>query len=80
MSIYDDKWFEVWFSEGGGIEPSYLLIVKPDENRIGYVIVLDPQDNYKIAHEGQKYEETRLWLLEDEYSQVLGREFPDDGW
>ena len=80
MSIRDDNWFEVWFTEGGGKEPAYLLVVKPDENKPGYVVVFDPMDNFKIVHQGQNYEDTRLWLNEDEYHQVQGREFPDDGW
>lgn len=42
MSIRDDVWFEVWFTEGGDTEPAYLLVVKPDKTNRGNVVVLDP--------------------------------------
>ena len=79
MSIRDDIWFEVWFIEGEDIAPSYLLVVTPDRVRREYVVVHDPQKDFQIVHEGQNYEDTRLWLREDEFSLVRGREFPDDG-
>lgn len=78
--IYDDKWFEVWFSEGDSVIPYYLLVVTPDANNPGVVVVLDPKENNKVVYQGQSYEDTVLWLREDEYSLVEGREFPDDGW
>jgi hypothetical protein len=78
MSIRDDNWFEVWFVEGGDMAPAYLLIVKPDKIRRGYVVVYDPHKDFQIIHEGHNYEDTRLWLQEDEFSLVQGREFPDD--
>jgi hypothetical protein len=77
---YDDKWFEVWFSEGTEVVPYYLLIVTPDQINAGQVLVLDPKENNKVVHQGQSYEDTLLWLKEDEYSPVEGRVFPDDGW
>ena len=80
MSISDDRWFEVWFVEGEDVAPTYLLIVTPDKNRPGYVVVVDPQEKYKVVHQGEKYDDTRLWLREDEFSLVDGRVFPDDGW
>jgi hypothetical protein len=79
MSTAEDRWFEAWFTESSGIEPSYLLIMRLDESRPGLVVVLGPQLGYQIVHQGHSYEEARLWLLEDEYSLVTGREFPDDG-
>ncbi|MBA3246783.1 MAG: hypothetical protein H0T63_01715 [Pyrinomonadaceae bacterium] len=79
MATYEDQWFEVWFTEGTDIIPGYLLIVTPDESRTG-CIVIDPQQNQNIIFRGRDYEETKNWLLEDEYSLVRGREFPDDGW
>ncbi len=80
MSISDDRWFEVWFSEGEDVAPAYVLIVTPDKKKPGQVVVLDPQKEYKIVDQDKKYDDTRLWLLEDEFSLVDGRVFPDDGW
>jgi hypothetical protein len=78
--IHDDKWFEVWFSEGQDVLPYYLLVVTPDPGNPGRVVVIDPKENNRVVYQGQSYEDTMLWLKEDEYSQVEGREFPDDGW
>lgn len=78
--IHDDKWSEVWFSEGQDVLPYYLLVVTPDPGNPGRVVVIDPKENNKVVYQEQSYEDTLLWLKEDEYSQVEGREFPDDGW
>jgi hypothetical protein len=75
LNFKEDKWFEVWFAEGEDGSPSYLLILKPDTTTPGKVMVIDPQEGNKIIRSGQDYEETRLWLLEDEFSLVEGREF-----
>jgi hypothetical protein len=80
MSISEDRWFEIWFTDGEDIVPTYLLLVSPDKERPGGVVVNDPQMNYATIYRGQNYEDTRLWLEEDEYSLVKGRVFPDDGW
>jgi hypothetical protein len=75
LNFKEDKWFEVWFAEGEDGSPSYLLILKPDTTTPGKVMVIDPHEGNKIIRSGQDYEETRLWLLEDEFSLVEGREF-----
>ena len=80
MSISDDKWFEIWFSQGIDIMPACLYVVIPDRKRQGYVVVIDPRKNNEVVFEGKNYEETETWLLEDEFLLVRGREFPDDGW
>lgn len=81
MSTSEDRWFEIWFSEGGGhLRPQWLYIVTPDEAKRGYVLGYDPQENFRIVYEGQNYEDTRQELLEDEFSLAQGRMFPDDGW
>ncbi len=79
MSISDDRWFEVWFVEGEHVWPTYLLIVTPDSKRPGHVVVLDPQKNYEVVHQGEHYDDTMLWLREDEFSLADGRVFADDG-
>lgn len=80
MSISDDKWFEIWFSDGVDVIPACLYISTPDPKRIGYVLVIDPQKNNEVVFEGKNYEEAENWLLADEFRLVRGREFPDDGW
>lgn len=78
MRFREDKWFEVWFAEGEDGGPSYLLILKPDTTIPEKVMVINPQEGYKIIRSGQSYEDIRLWLLEDEFSLVEGREFSED--
>ncbi len=79
MSISKDRWFEVWFDQGEDAIPAWILIVTPDKTNPGLVIVSDPQESYRVIHEGQDYDTTCLWLQEDEYCLVNGRVFPDDG-
>jgi hypothetical protein len=80
MSISEDKWFEVWFVDGTDVAPTYLLIVSTDEREPGNVVVRDPQEGHRIVHQGENYHDTLHWLTEDEFDQVEGRMFPDDGW
>ena len=77
--ISENRWFEVWFTEGGATIPAWVLIVKPDQHNPSQILVYDPQEGYRIVHQGQSYEEACLWLGEDEYERVDGRVFPDDG-
>jgi hypothetical protein len=81
MSTSEDRWFEIWFSEGGGhLRPQWLYVVTSDMTKPGYVLVHDPQENYKVIYQGLNYEDARQELLEDEFHLVEGRMFPDDGW
>ncbi len=80
MAISDDKWFEIWYSEGVEVIPYYLLIVTTDEKDRGKIIVIDPLKSNQVVYRGKDYEEVCHWLSEDEYEQVEGRMFPDDGW
>ena len=66
-----EPWFEVWIDDS--ITPPYVLLVGQDNNQPNSVMVYDPKKNYAVIHQGQSYEETRLWLLEDEYTRVEGR-------
>lgn len=79
MSTSEDRWFEIWFSEGEDLRPTWLLALTPDLMKPGSFVVYDPQENNRIVHQGD-YDNTINWLLEDEYSRVEGRMFPDDGW
>lgn len=77
MNTSTNTWFEVWYDEGSELLPAYLLIVVPDLDNPGQVKVYDPLEQ-RIIHNGQNYEETRLWLTEDEYRLVEGRMFADE--
>ena len=40
MATYEDKWFEIWYTDGVDIVPSHLLIVtsKPEgRSRVNYL-------------------------------------------
>jgi hypothetical protein len=78
MSTFEDRWFEVWFSPGEDLRPTWLLILTPDQAIPGHFLVYDPQENFRIVHSGD-YEDVLQWLAEDEFSLVEGRMFPDDG-
>lgn len=80
MATYEDRWFEVWFSDGEELGPTWLLIVTPDLSKPGCFVVYDPQQKNRIIYRGKDYDTTTTWLAEDEYSLVEGRMFPDDGW
>jgi hypothetical protein len=76
---FDDKWFEVWFVSGVEILPAYLVVVFPNPGRPGEILVIDLDKNKRLFA-GANYEEVFNWLTEDEFQQVTGREFFDDGW
>jgi hypothetical protein len=80
MAIYDDQWFEIWYSDGESYEPYYLLLVMPNPQNKGEIIVSDREKNNEIIFRSNNYEEVRNWLSEDEFELVEGRTFPDDGW
>ncbi len=80
MAIYDDKWFEIWYSEGKEVIPYYLLMVTPNSNKLGEIIVIDPLKNNAVDFQGKNYEKVCSWLWDDEFHLVEGRVFPDDGW
>ena len=80
MATYKDKWFEIWYSEGEDIIPTYLLVVTPNPENLSRILIIDPAEKGKVVYEGKDYEDATDWLVEDEYSLVNGRIFPDDGW
>jgi hypothetical protein len=79
MATSEDKWFEIWFSEGEDVIPTHLVLVMPDPMQPEQVLVLDPFEGYKTVYRGRNYEDVHDWLREDEYSLVRGRVLPDDG-
>jgi hypothetical protein len=80
MAIYDDKWFEFWYSDGEDVVPYHFLIVVSNTKNAGEIIVLDPFKNNEVVFRGKNYKEICAWLTEDEYQLIEGRTFPDDGW
>jgi len=79
MSIYDDRWFELWYAEGEAVIPTHIFIisfdVKSDE-----IIVIDPFKGNNVVFRNKEYDAVCSWLASDEYELVEGRVFPDDGW
>lgn len=61
-------WYEVWADDTGS--PPYLLMV---ESLAAGFRVIDPQEGRRTIFEATTYDEVRLWLLEDEYTRVMGR-------
>lgn len=61
-------WYEVWADDTAA--PPYLLMV---ESLAAGFRVIDPQENRRTIFEATTYDEVRLWLLEDEYTRVMGR-------
>lgn len=80
MAIYDDQWFEVWYSEGTEYQPHYLLLVSPNPKNKKEIIIYDLIKNNEIIYRSKNYEEISNWLNEDEFQLVEGRTFPDYGW
>jgi hypothetical protein len=76
MAIFDDAWFEIWYSEGAGFIPYYLLVVTFDKPN-GDVLVLDPFQKNEITFRAKQYEVVKDWLRADDYELVEGRMFPD---
>lgn len=77
---YEDKWFEVWYSEGEDVIPTRLLIVISDPKASDKILIVDPSENHRVVFQASDYRAATDWLCEDEYSLASGRQFPDDGW
>jgi hypothetical protein len=75
MAIYDDKWFEVRYSDGVDVAPTYLLIVTPNPKDTGRILIMDPFMRNEIVFEATDYEAAHSWLCEDEYSLANGGSF-----
>ena len=72
MTLSENKWFEIWFDEGVDVLPNWLLIVTPDPANHGLVVVYDPFEK-RVIHSGDNYDDTSVWLAEDEFELVTGR-------
>lgn len=73
----DDKWFEVWYSDGVEVLPGYILLVAESVSEWQGIRVLDPLKQNEIVFVGSTYEEVCAFLWEDEFYQVDGRIFPE---
>ena len=80
VATYEDKWFEVWYTDGEDVIPTYLLVVTPNPNKSNHVLIVDPIQKNKVVFEADDYEAATDWLCEDEYTLASERQFPDDGW
>lgn len=61
---------EVW-ADTSRLQSPYILVLIQDSS--GSWRILDPAEDYRVVFSSQSYEETKLWLLEDEYELVNGR-------
>lgn len=68
-------WYEVWADDG--LRPPYLLLLLCAKDGSGFEI-FDPREK-RSPFRSTDYEEARLWLLADEFTQVQGRMLVDDG-
>ena len=66
------NWYEVWADEG--LPVPYILLLRPGERTFE---ILDPAEGNKKVFESPKYDDARMWLLEDEYV-LVGRKELDD--
>jgi hypothetical protein len=66
------NWYEVWADEG--LPVPYVLLLRPAQ---GAFEVLDPAEGNKKVFESPRYDDARMWLLEDEYV-LVGRKEVDD--
>jgi hypothetical protein len=64
-------WYEVWVDDG--LPVPYVLIVFPDKQLTGGIVVVDPKETDKVVHNAPDYENAKMWLLEEEYKRVEGR-------
>lgn len=66
-----NRWdfLEVWVDATAS--PPYVLLLLGEHS--GKYFVVDPAENYTTAFSSDSYEESKLWLLEDEYERVDGR-------
>ena len=77
MSTPDNGWFEIFYDQSDDVLPNWLLIVIPDSNDPNLMLVYDPFEK-RIVHSGDNYQNTRIWLAEDEFQLVSGRMFRDE--
>jgi len=65
------EWFEVWFDDGLR-PPCFLVLLK--RTNLELHIIADLMKGYHIEAELNSYDDAVLFLTEDEFSRVKGRE------
>lgn len=66
------KWLEVWFHDD---DPPYFLRVGPSDGA-GRVAIFDIRED-SLAYMANDYEDACLWLRDEEFEMVKGRERAD---
>ncbi len=71
QDVVKNNWefIEVWIDPM--LSPPYVLLLLSDGD--GNCQIYDPSQSYKIVFSSHSYDETQLWLLEDEYEPIEGR-------
>ena len=72
MMTTKSKWFEVWFHDD---DPPFFLRVGPSDGA-GRVAIFDIREN-TLAYIANDYEDACLWLRDEEFEMVRGRESAD---
>jgi|GEM_PF-755740 hypothetical protein len=62
---FAEIWVDPWLS------PPYILMLIKEQS--GKFSIQNPAQNYKTIFTSETYEESQMWLLEDEYERVTGR-------
>jgi len=64
-------WYETWVDESPALP--YLLLLLPDPQCPGGILVVDPKESDKVVFRACDYESAKMWLLEDEFTRIEGR-------
>ncbi len=67
------EWYEVWTDDPS--EPPYVLLLCATAAAFR---ILDPREGNRIVFEDASLDNVRNFLMEDEYTMVDGRMFPDE--
>ena len=62
---FAEIWVDPWLSG-----PYILMLVKEQSGKFS---IQNPAQNYKAIFSSDTYEESKMWLLEDEYERVSDR-------
>ncbi|MBD2542560.1 hypothetical protein [Planktothricoides raciborskii] len=62
---FAEIWVDPWLS------PPYILMLVKEQS--GKFSIQNPAQNYQSIFTSDTYEESLMWLLEDEYERVTGR-------
>lgn len=68
----ETRWYEIWVDDTMSTPCPYTLVVIGDPANQAFSI-FDPKEDYKVLFKSDDYEVLKKWLLEDEYTRVVGR-------